>query len=151
MSELASDRSGSWARAWIAGAFAPYAIGMVFCISIDVWRFEQSQQDFADWAPGIPPFMMLSAALAAMVALFFVFLVRFAERRAAKPLQTWLALGLVAATPFALLFVGFIAAEPFDRATITVGSYLIPPIYLYVASLIGALTAWRVRRGARQA
>ncbi|NYT39260.1 hypothetical protein HZY97_00685 [Sphingomonas sp. R-74633] len=150
MSDAALNRSGSWARAWIVGAFVPFAIGTTLSLVIEAWRGLSSEQglDFADWSPGILPFAMLTATIASAVALCFVLLARFAERRGPRPLHVWLLLGIAAATPIALLFEGFMAVEPFERWEITIWSYLLPALYLYIASMIGALTAWRVRRGA---
>lgn len=150
MSGMASTRDGSWTRVWFVGAFVPFAIGTPLCLAIDAWRGLSSEQglDFADWSPGILPFAVLTAIVAAIVALCFVLLVRFAERRGPRPLAVWWLLGLAAPTPILLLYEGFVAVEPFDRVTITVWSYVIPALYLYLASTVGALTAWRVRRGA---
>ena len=150
MSDVASPRSGSWSQAWIVGASMPFAIGTTLCLAIDAWRGLRSAQgfDFADWSPGILPFAVINAAIASLVALFFVLLVRFAERRGNRPLHVWLLLGIVASTPIILLFEGFVAVDPFEREEITIWSYVLPPLYLYIASAIGALTAWRVRRGA---
>ncbi|RYD46838.1 MAG: hypothetical protein EOP60_18460 [Sphingomonadales bacterium] len=150
MSDVASPRNGSWSQAWLVGAFVPFTIGTTLCLAIDAWRGLRSTQslDFADWFPGILPFAMINAAVAAVVALFFILLVRFAERRGHRRLHLWLLLGTVAGTPITLLFEGVVAADPFDREEITIWSYVLPPLYLYIASTIGALTAWRVRRGA---
>ncbi len=153
MSSMASTRGGSWAQAWLAGAFVPFAISTTLCLAIDAWRGLGSEQglDFADWSPGILPFAMITAIIAAIVAWIFVFLVRFVENNGPKPLSIWLLLGLAAATPIVLLFEGFVAVEPFYRMTITPRDYVVPAFYLYLASVLGALTAWRIRRGAWRA
>ena len=150
MNGVVSSRNGSWTRAWIAGAFVPFAIGTPLSLVVDAWRGIRSEQglDFADWSPGILPFIALTATVAAIVALLFVLLVRVAERSGPRTLPVWLLLGLAAATPILLLFAGLVATYPFDRATITVWSYGIPAFYLYLASIAGVLAAWRVRRGA---
>ncbi|MDH4743016.1 hypothetical protein OMP43_03175 [Sphingomonas sp. CBMAI 2297] len=153
MSSMASTRGGSWAQAWLAGAFVPFAIGTTFILAWNAWSGPQSEPGLTvtDWAPMILLLVMLDAAIAAAVALGFVYLVRFAERRGAKPLSAWLQLGLVAVTPVVLLLEGFLAVDPFDREGMTIWRFTLPAFYLYGASLIGALTTWRIRRGAWRA
>ncbi|WP_066793355.1 hypothetical protein [Sphingomonas soli] len=149
MSDVASPRNGSWSEAWIVGAFVPFAIGTTLCLAIDAWRGLRSPQglDFADWSPGILPFVMMTASVAAFVALLFILLVRLAERKGLRPLPVWLLLGFIAATPTLLLFELFLAVNPFEPEELTIWSYVVPALYLYIASAIGTLAAWRVRRG----
>jgi H+/Cl- antiporter ClcA len=138
----------SWWSVWLFGAVTPLAVSLLESAGWQIWVAAHSDLDSAnDWISAFPAFIIAAAIIAFFTAAFFVFIVRVAENRAPKPLLLWLALGLIAATPIALAVTGFTAIDPFDREERTALSYVAPLAYFYIAGLIGALTAWRVRRG----
>lgn len=138
----------AWAWVWLCGAAAPLAACVFASVAWQMWLDGHGDSySRGDWAAGLPGFVAIAAIVAFSTALVFIFMVRVAERRVPKPLLTWLALGFVAATPIAMATTAFLAVNPFDRVDRSLGYYVAPLIYFYVAGLIGALAAWRVRRG----